>query len=77
MAAAVTAATCGATAAALGQQVDHLPLQQGGVGIQDDQVLGPAVQPGRLHREVDLAAGAASASARRSRSTSAPATDSS
>ena len=44
-----------AAAAALRQQVDHLPLQQGGVRIQHDQVLGPAVQPGRLHGDIDLA----------------------
>ena len=43
-----------AAPAAFGQQVDHLALQQGGVGVQDDQVLGPAVQAGRLDREVDL-----------------------
>ena len=57
MAASVTAATSGAAAAALGQQVDDLALEQGGVGVHDDQVLGPAVQPGHLDREVDLAAG--------------------
>ena len=57
MAAAVTFGHLGAAAAALGQQVDDLALQQGGVGVHHDQVLGPAVQPGHLDREVDLAAG--------------------
>ena len=46
-----------AAAAPLRQEVDHLSLQQGGVGVEHDQVLGPPVQPRRLHREVDLAAG--------------------
>ncbi len=46
----------GAAAAALGQQVDHLTLQEGGVGVHHDQVLGAAVQAGRLHGDVDLAA---------------------
>ena len=46
-----------AAAAALGQQVDHLALQQGGVRVQDDEMLRPALQPGPLHREIDLAAG--------------------
>ena len=52
----MTAATSRAAAATFGQQVDHLALQQGGVRVQHDQVLGPPVQPGRLHREIDLAA---------------------
>ena len=39
------------------QQVDHLPLQQGGVRVEHDQVLGAAVQTGCLHGQVDLAAG--------------------
>ena len=45
-----------AAPATLRQQVDHLSLQQGGVRVQHDQVLRTAVQPGRLHGDVDLTA---------------------
>ena len=55
MAAAVTAATSEPHPRAVGQQVDHLALQQRGVGVHHDQVLGPAVQSGRLDRHVDPA----------------------
>ena len=39
------------------EQRDDLSLQQGGVGIHDDEVLGSAVQAGHLDRQVHLALG--------------------
>ena len=55
IAASVTAATSGPQPAALGQEVDHLTLQEGRVRVHHDEVLRPSMQPGRLDRDVDLA----------------------
>ena len=46
----------GAAPALLGQQVDDLALEEGRIGIEHDQVLGPAVEAVDLDRDVDLPA---------------------
>ncbi len=55
MAASVTAATSAPQPPSLGEQVDHLALQEGRVRVHDDEMLGPAMQAGGLHCDVDLA----------------------
>ena len=55
MAARVTCGDLGAASTPFGQEVDHLSLQKGRIGIEHDQVPGPAVESGPLDRDVDLA----------------------
>ena len=58
----------------LGQQVDDLALEERRIGIENDQVLGPPMEPVHLHPMSTSRCTASSASARRSRSRSPPAT---
>jgi len=43
----------GALAGMFGQEFDHLGLDQGGVDVHDHEALPPAMEPGRLHGDVE------------------------